>query len=223
MTNRDSGEFFRRLLGLAELFDAKFSEAKSTLYFEALRDLPLETVIAAMNQAARACSFMPRPAELRSLAFGDDDTRVESAWLAMRDAMRIAGAYASLIVADAALADAIVSLFGGWAEACAVELSPEMWAAKRKEFARVYRVMIGRQVSGGRYLPGVAEQKNAGRREYQRFVPVHRLDASGVSAPLSLEAAEQARVQLAADRHAFSRLESETILRLIPKSVEESA
>lgn len=224
MTNKDSEEFFRRLELLRELFDAKFSEAKALLYFEALKDLPFDAVLHGLNQAAKSCTFMPRPAEIRTLAVGDSEDRIEAAWMAFRQAMKRAGSYASLSIADAALGETIIAMFGSWPAACGQELSQEMWSAKRKEFGRVYRVLLQRHPDGSRYLPGFCEQQNGGVKDYQKHVPVFRLDASGLSQPLGLEEGEQERTQIAARASGFSSIkDSLQNLRLVAKPRDESA
>lgn len=224
MTNQESPNFFSRLKALAELFDAKFSEAKATLYFEALKDLPLEAVIRALNQAVKSCTFMPRPAELRNFALGDSEDRAEGAWISFRETMKRAGSYASLSIADAALGETIIAMFGSWPQACAQELSPEMWSSKRKEFARVYHVMCQRNLSGSRYLAGICEQQNGSKRDWLRYVPVHRLDAAGLSKALTLEEADDERTQIAAMSSGFSQLRdsASSVLKLIPKPFEDA-
>lgn len=201
----DSGEFGRRLVILSELFDLKLSATRQALYFEALRDIPFDAVAQALNQAARSCTFFPKPAELRTFAIGDVEDHTEVAWMAFRKAVPIAGAYASLVM-DAPLGDAVLAVFGSWPEACHADFSPEMWASKRKEFGRVYRVMLQRQLDGVRYLPGLCEVQNAGRREWMAYVPVSRLEAGGVVHALTLMEAEEARTAIGATAHGLSRL-----------------
>src|SRR4051812_3755329 len=173
----DSGEFVRRLVVLGELFEATLSPAKQALYFEALRDLPFKDVAGALNAAAKVCTFMPKPAELRKLAVGDVDDLAEQAWMALRKAMASVGGDSSLVTSNPALGEAILAVFGSWPDACSSELSPEMWSSKRKEFGRVYRVLTGRQLDGARYLAGVCESQNAGRKDWSKFVPVAVLEA----------------------------------------------
>lgn len=194
----DSGEFVRRLVVLGELFEATLSPAKQALYFEALRDLPFEDIAHALNAAAKTCTFMPKPAEIRKLAIGDDDDLAEQAWLTFRGAMRSAGAYSSVATTDPALGEAIVAMFGGWPQACAEDLSPEMWSSRRKEFGRVYRVYRSRWLSGARYLPGSCEKENAGRQAWMKYVPVAVLGAKGEIKHLRGDQAEVYRTALAA-------------------------
>lgn len=210
MTTQDLSAFSAQLVTLAELFDAPLSESKLWLYFEALRDLSLEQVRTAILSAAKTATFMPKPAELRRLAVGDTEDAAERAWMIFRRALQSAGAYASLVVADPALAETITAVFESWPAACAVELSPEMWAAKRKEFGRVYRVCVQRGLVGARYLPGICEQQNSGRRDWLTYVPVKRLEGHTVEA-LSFDDAEAARTAVAATQHGLTRLDASAL------------
>ena len=192
----DSGEFTRRLVTLGELFEVTLSPVKQAMYFDALRDVPFEAVAVALRAAARGCTFMPKPAELRKLALGDDDDTAERAWQLLRTAFRRAGAYRS-IAGEAALVETIAAMFGSWPAACQCEVSPEMWASKRKEFGRVYRLMRDRALDGHRYLPGIVEQQNAARLEWRRFAELAVLDGADVRL-LNGDEAETYRGQLAA-------------------------
>jgi hypothetical protein len=205
----DSGEFGRRLITLGELFDLKLAATRQALYFEALRDLPFEVVIQALNQAVKVCTFFPKPAELRKFAVGDNEDQAELAWMALSGAMRAAGGYASVLLDDPALGETIVAVFGGWPQACAMDLSPEMWASKRKEFGRVYRVLRDRGLTGVRYLPGICEQQNDGRAEWMQYVPIKRLGSEGVQT-LTRSEAEAALTLGAALENGVRRLEAET-------------
>src|SRR3990167_7003922 len=106
MTLAESDDFTARLVALGELFNAELSPVKQALYFEALRDLPLALVVKALNQAVRTQVFMPKPAELRTLAVGDDECAVEGAWLEYKRLARQIGGYHSVEV-EATLALAL--------------------------------------------------------------------------------------------------------------------
>lgn len=201
----DNVEFRNRLVALGEVFDVKLSPQRQALYFEGLRDLPFAAVAKGLNRAVQTCTFFPKPAELRTLAIGDAEDHIEAAWMRLRHALSAVGAYSSLVVTDPALGEAIGACFGSWPEACSSDLSPEMWASKRKEFGRMYRVLVDRQLIGARYLPGLCEAQNAGHREWMRFTPVMRLATEGLER-LTLEQAEQARTTIAANSHGFKRL-----------------
>lgn len=212
----DNVEFRNRLVALAEVFDVKLAATRQALYFEALRDVPFPAVAHALNEAVKTCTFFPRPAELRTLALGNVEDVTEAAWMALRAAMAAVGGYTSLVCPDAALGEAVLAVWGTWPAACACELSPEMWAAKRKEFGRVYRVLRERQLDGARYLPGICEGQNRGMPEWQRFIPVATLDGRGAVWHLSAGEAEHCRQTLAVRRHALSRMDAEQLVRVLP-------
>lgn len=223
MNINDSREFGQRLMALAEVFEKKLTTPQTALYFEALRDLPIDAVVLALNTAARACKFFPRPVELREFAVGDSEDAAESAWLGFRAALTRIGYMGSVSVRDAALAETITAMFGTWTAACAADYSPEMWAAKRKEFGRIYRVMRGRRLDGGRYLFGMAETQNQHRRDWMRFVPVGRIDRDGTVKALSAAEAEQERETLAISAHEFSRLEAGSVLARLAAAPRDGA
>jgi hypothetical protein len=204
----DSGEFGRRLMALAEIFDKKITMPQAALYFEALRDVPFPKIAAALNHAAKSCTFFPRPAELRTFALGDAEDVAEQAWIGFRAAMTRIGQYSSLVVRDPALGEAILALFGSWPAACQAELSPEMWASKRKEFGRVYRVVRQRQLEGARYLPGVSEQQNAGRLAWAGYAPVGVLERDGAMRTLAGRDAERERQAISAATHGLQQIAS---------------
>jgi hypothetical protein len=106
---------------------------------------------------------MPRPAEIRAIATGggtDAELVTEAAWQAYRDLAVREGGYASPTVSNPALAETILAVFGSWELACWTELTPEMWAAKRKEFGRVYRLMAERGETAPQRLVGYCERTN---------------------------------------------------------------
>jgi hypothetical protein len=176
MTAADCEDFYMRLACVAELFDAAITQGKAELYFDALKDLPIIEVIAAMNAAVKLCTFMPKPAELRRLAVGDDDDHAERAWLAMKAAMRSIGAYGSLVTIDPALGETILAMFGSWPAACESDFSPEMWSSKRKEFGRVFHIFRGDGLQGIRRLAGLNQDSG---RELDRFMDVAVIERDG--------------------------------------------
>lgn len=141
MTNDEAADFCARLTALAELFNAKLSEAAQVMYFEALRDLASADLVTAMSKAAKMCKFMPKPIELREFAVGNIEELALQAWNGYKQAAKIGGSLRSLIC-DGVLAFALENTFGSWPDACGLELSPEMWASKRKEFTQNYRIAM---------------------------------------------------------------------------------
>lgn len=214
MTAEDSAQFVLKLTALGEIFGVKISAARAALYFEALADLSLEDVLRGLKAAAQGNQFFPKPVEIRTLAVGDSEDRIEDAWLRFKAAMAQVGSYASLAVTDAALGETILSMFGSWPAACQAELSPEMWASKRKEFGRTYRVMVQRGLSGSRYLAGQCERLNAGRQDWLKFVQVAQLGPSGVRLLTKAEA-DEARQLMAAESHEMTSIAAQSVRRLV--------
>lgn len=138
MTNEEAPEFIGRLMALGELFNAELSASKQALYFEALQDLDWRDLRVAMGQAVKDCKFMPKPAELRELTLGSLEDEAAEAWASWKDLARRRGAY-NPITADSVDGRSLVEVFGGWPQFCEIDLSPEMWASKRKEFLQAYK------------------------------------------------------------------------------------
>lgn len=156
MTPTDYQPLLERLIGLSEVFRVPLSPAAQALYVEALQDLALPPVLAALGTLVRTARWFPKPAEIRQLVEGDVEARVEQAWLTWRTAARRLGSYRTVVTDDPVLAETLTAVFGGWVQACGAEYSPEMWASKRKEFGRVYQVLAARGLTGPRQLPGLA-------------------------------------------------------------------
>mgnify|MGYP001561107232 CR=1 FL=1 len=148
----------------AELFAEKISEGRALLYFEALADLPLETVLAGLRAARRICTFFPKPVEIREAIEGSADDAAALAWALFDEATVDIGQYATAEFADGAIGRTLLRMFGGWPEAvdgARLSSGPE-WIARRKEFMALYRIERAR---GGRspVLSGLHESGNRAR------------------------------------------------------------
>jgi hypothetical protein len=137
MTPADAPAFLSRLTALAELFDVQLSEAKLQIYFEALCDLSIEDITTGIAESARYSKFMPKPIEIREYGGHDLTATAERKWLEFREAQRREGRYGTW-KADETTNEVLITLFGGWHHSCEMELTPEMWQAKKKEFIREY-------------------------------------------------------------------------------------
>lgn len=76
MRDEDRVEFANGLHVLAETFREPVSEIRSEGYWDALKDLHLESWQFAVRQALKSCRFFPKPVELREMVEGGVDTRV---------------------------------------------------------------------------------------------------------------------------------------------------
>jgi len=182
MTQDDAPKFFENLVALGELCNRRMSEAVQVMYFEALRDIDLGNLVAAMHQAIKQCKYMPMPIELREFALGSLDEQALMFWNGWRKAAKIAGATRS-VVCEGRLAIAIENTFGSWPEACTLEFSPEMWASKRKEFIANFRqaaLVEDQQKMPNRLLRGTA-------RIHEKWAPPISIEADGEVASVTLD------------------------------------
>lgn len=176
MTENNREAFGRDMLMMASGYNAPMSDLRIELYFAALHDLDIAIVERAITVAVNRCKFCPTIADLREVVDGSQTDRAELAWMTWKEAARKHGAYTSLDCADAAFAETILAVFTSWPAACSLDLSDEMWAAKRKEFERVYRVMERRELGGSRRLAGIAELQNT-NPEWTRHTPIAYIGA----------------------------------------------
>lgn len=182
MTATDAKAFSAAMGALGEAYGESISELRALTYFDALSDLAIEDVLIAVRSLVRTSQFFPRPIAIREAVHGRPDDLTETAWLAWRHAARRIGGSASIVVADPVLAATLLAIFGSWPKACYADFSPEMWAAKRKEFDRVYHVFAGRGLTGRRYLPGLEEEQNNGLAAYTTIGYLEGLSARALTA-----------------------------------------
>jgi hypothetical protein len=161
MTDAEAPHFLLALNAVAEIFHRELSDMAQTLYFDALKDLPLEACLQALQAAVQQQTFMPQVAELRVLILGDSAVAIEAAWLEYKRVAFTVGGYRSPTFTDGVLAQTLEAIFGSWEQACWVDLSPELWVAKRREFERVYRVLQSRRITGPVTLRGFCARVNA--------------------------------------------------------------
>ncbi len=138
MTNEERPRLARVLAILSETFNEPVSDVRAEGYLMGLNDIPIEDIERGARLALKQCKFFPRPAELRELAIGDLDDFAQMEWNGWKKAARLGGA-GRPILCEPATAYAISNTFGSWPAACLLELSPEMWASKFKEFSRNYK------------------------------------------------------------------------------------
>lgn len=118
MNDTDRDRFADHLEGLGLTFDKEVTDALTEIYFRALGDLPIETVIRSITSAIRTCIHFPRPAELRELVEGAVEDAAFTAWTRLMEAYRRVGEGSSLLFEDGAIVEAMNRVFGGWAQLC---------------------------------------------------------------------------------------------------------
>lgn len=183
MTESDRASFRELMTAMGEAFTATVSAARLELYWRALADLPWSEVRGACEAWLRTGDRFPVPAQLRRVVEGDPQDRAATAWAALWDAARRVDGYRSLVVEDGALAFALEATFETWPKFCGLDLSPEMWAAKRKEFNAAYHAGLVRGAVG-RLFAGVCAVDNAAKG-LTRDEPVGLITASHSVVPVA--------------------------------------
>jgi hypothetical protein len=171
MTNRDSAEFARLFVGLAQAFDKQASDLLIQIYFDSLKDFSLEAVTTAVNQAVHTKKFFPKVAELRELIVGNPEDRAAGAWTAFLEAAANGGT-ASVKFSDRATAAAMDAVFGSWLEACRLlsaggtdektgrqvgGCTDEMLASYQKSFLKQYAAATNSKRDVELYRAGLSE------------------------------------------------------------------
>lgn len=158
MTDDERPQFAKILAMLSQTFNESVPEMRAEAYWIALRDCDIASLRKSALHAMQSLKFFPKPAELRELLDGSREDDAEKAWQEYKSTARRVGGYNSPQL-DAALAETLVVVFGSWGAACWADYSPEMWASKRKEFCRTYRILRQRGVTGATQLAGFFERE----------------------------------------------------------------
>lgn len=145
MTDDDKIEFARLLMGVGELYGKEVSKDLKRMLFNALSDLSIEQVGAAMSAHINdpdCGQFFPKPADIRRRLVGTTkqqeaaiEDRAAIAWSCIERDIRRVGSYGSLKLEDKQ-ALATVKAMGGWQSICQTEENKMEW--RRKEFIRMY-------------------------------------------------------------------------------------
>jgi hypothetical protein len=119
MTDADRVAFAKGLFVLGDTFNEAVSEMRAEAYFDALRDLSLETVLTAMRSAITALRFFPKPVELREMVHGRIEDRADEAWAQLLTLVRRVGYTGTPQWPDPVLERTAKELYGGWGALCA--------------------------------------------------------------------------------------------------------
>lgn len=167
MREEDRIVFATYMTGLGEIFDVKLSRTRIDLYFEALADIPIESIKIACNVLARTLVFFPKPAEIRESIKPREDAALvaEQAFQSMQ---RAKDPYYTVIFEDGIIGRCIEAL-GGWDVVCSWLEEDRKW--NLKNFTDIYK----RYYEQGEALPavrytGLYEHDN-GRKDLLAFIP----------------------------------------------------
>lgn len=189
MTDEDKIEFARLLMGVGELYGKEVSKDLKRMLFNALSDLSIEQVGAAMSAHINdpdCGQYFPKPADIRRRLVGTTkqqeaaiEDRAAMAWSCIERDIRRVGSYGSLKLEDKQ-ALATVKAMGGWQSICQTEESKMEW--RRKEFIRMYEAFERTPLEAlPLSLPGrieLSEHKAQGAKRLDHLVDgiVKRLD-----------------------------------------------
>lgn len=125
-------------------YDKTVGPAVVVAYWEALKDYPLDKVVAALGQHVRTpgrCKFFPRPGDLIELIDGTAGAVAAQMWLLVDEQIRSAGRYVSVEFEDPVTAQVIEEM-GGWTAVCSAESEKDL-SFKRQEFVKRYEQTRG--------------------------------------------------------------------------------
>lgn len=156
-----SGQGLQKLLrAFFEVRHISVSPESLVMWVDALSDLSVSEVQAAIRKCNREFNGVPTPAVLRSFAPGvvalSDDQRAAVAWRKVRETIGKYGAYYAIDFDDKIIHAAIRDI-GGWVNLCNTP-HDEMWS-KQNAFLRAYKSVANTGVGDSRPLRGVLESK----------------------------------------------------------------
>jgi hypothetical protein len=159
MTDGDRPEFLKIVTAMSEMYQRDCSAAVIDLYFQALSDLAIEQVEAAVVSLLKTAKFMPRPAEIREIIEGPPPktSPAERAWVRLLEMTKACYECNRVECDDPALAKALKVVFGFW-DAAARKLVFEGLddidrAVLRKDFCAAYETAMTEGVpTSGRYI-----------------------------------------------------------------------
>lgn len=111
---------FARIIGRLFLaFHVEATVALISVYWEALKDLPMPGIQSAVAKIIqnKADGYRPVPGQIRKEVFGDIQPRAMIAWQQLNQAIMSVGAYRDPTFDDPAIG-AIVQQHGGWIRIC---------------------------------------------------------------------------------------------------------
>jgi len=134
--------------------NTQISDATREVYVTMLKDLPLDILEAAIQQAMAESEFLPTIARIREKAIvltGTEHVSSLEAWGIVKKAMERWGYYRSPQFDDPLIARAVECI--GWQTLC----SSENESADRAHFSKVYESLVHRETSEARMLPEVRQ------------------------------------------------------------------
>lgn len=137
MTQSDKKEFRDLMTGLGSVFDRAIDATTLSLYWQALKHLPMDVVRGRVAHWAASARWFPRPVEVMPGSTKDD---ARAAWHTVVRAIRLHGAYKTVHFADPRTGAAVEQM-GGWRHLCSVN-SDALHAFESKKFEALYTDLL---------------------------------------------------------------------------------
>lgn len=148
MIDNDKAAFAASLTAIASVHRVELSQPLLQAYWLALSDLTLDQLKHAVGVALREHRWMPKPAELRSIALSgsvDGDAMALASWSALLEAVRTVGPYKSVDFGDPTTHAAIRAV-GGWQRVCDAT-SDELHRFIRRDYLAAYNGLACKAMS----------------------------------------------------------------------------
>ncbi len=180
MHRTDMPRFLEVMTGVSEVYGRKFTDAAMDIYFNALGQYDIETVVSAISAHVKNPDngqFFPKPADIIRMIGGSSKDSSYIAWSKVDRAVRRIGVYES-VAFDDEIIHVTISDMGGWASFG--EKQESEWPFVAKEFMERYQGYKSRQqvmVDYPKRLIGLHESNN-NRKGYSVKNPVLIGDAS---------------------------------------------
>ena len=122
---------------MAEYFGAAPSEGLTQVYYELLKDLPIEHLKRACRNVmeSRVYNSLPKVAEIKEAIYGNSQDLPVLAYQKLVETMKRVGPWDTVIFEDVAIGKAIEAM-GGWEAVNDIPL--DEWKFRRKEFESLY-------------------------------------------------------------------------------------
>jgi len=120
MTSSDLAAFGKNMLVLSKAFNEPLDDQgiRVDAYFDALSDLSIEQVHAAVRLSLRSCRFFPKPVELRELVMGTPDANADVAWGELTREIARVGYLGTPRFSDERTAITVREVWGSWLRLC---------------------------------------------------------------------------------------------------------
>ncbi len=132
-------EFARIFVKLQYYFGSELDDSIVNIYWESLKTLKTEQLLAASQRAIAECQWMPKIAELRKLAGISTERDAAAAWTTLLTAMRRVGSYDSPEFDDPVI-PIVAKELGGWVMLCRTPLEDLLYRVK-PQFLRAYSAL----------------------------------------------------------------------------------